>query len=72
MQYIVGQKCFRVSVIHDWQVQLVSTTTNFKEVVCLLYTECPKLIRQEISVSLLTDHPLKQTFGKSNDDDDDG
>lgn len=66
----MGQKCFRVSVIHDWQVQLASATTNLKEVVCLLYTECPKLIRQEISVSLLTDHPLKQTFRKSNDDDD--
>ena len=72
MQYIVGQKCFSVSVIHDWQVQLASATTNFKEVVCLLYTECPKPISPEISVSLLTDHPLKQTFGKSNDDDDDG
>ena len=70
--HIVGQKCFRVSVIHDWQVQLASATTNFKEVVCLLYTERPKLISPEISVSLLTDHPLKQTFGKSNDDDDDG
>ena len=71
--HIVGQKCFRVSVIYDWQVQLASATLNLKEAVCLLlYTECPKLIRREISVSLLTDHPLKQTFRKSNDDDDDG
>ena len=61
---------FQSLIIHDWQVQLASATPNLKEAVCLLYTECPKLIRREISVSLLTDHPLKQTFRKSNDDDD--
>ena len=61
---------FQSLIIHDWQVQLASATANLKEAVCLLYTECPKLIRQEISVSLLTEHPLKQTFRKSNDDDD--
>ena len=61
---------FQSLIIRDWQVQLASATPNLKEAVCLLYTECPELIRREISVSLLTEHPLKQTFRKSNDDDD--
>ena len=61
------------SLSYPWLASTAGKCNNkLKEVVCLLYTECPKLIRQEISVSLLTDHPLKQTFGKSNDDDDDG